>query len=33
MDAASARFGRGSVTPARLLGGRATERPRLGQRD
>lgn len=33
MDAASARFGRGAVTPARLLGHRATERPRLGQRD
>jgi DNA polymerase-4 len=33
MDAASARFGRGAVTPARLLGHSATERPRLGQRD
>lgn len=33
MDAASARFGRGAVTPARLLGHAATERPRLGQRD
>lgn len=33
MDAASERFGRGAVTPARLLGHRATERPRLGQRD
>ena len=33
MDAASARFGRGAVKPARLIGNRATERPRLGQRD
>jgi DNA polymerase-4 len=33
IDAASARFGRGAVTPARLLGHSATERPRLGQRD
>ncbi len=33
MDAASARFGRGAVTQARLLGRTATERPRLGQRD
>jgi DNA polymerase-4 len=33
MDAASARFGRGAVTPARLLGHSATERPTLGQRD
>lgn len=33
MDAASARFGRGAVKPARLLGSSATERPRLGQRD
>ena len=33
MDAASARFGRGAVKPARLLGNAATERPRLGQRD
>ncbi len=33
MDAASARFGRGAVTPARLIGHSATERPRLGQRD
>jgi len=33
MDAASARFGRGAVTPARLLGSRRTERPSLGQRD
>ena len=33
MDAASARFGRGAVTPARLIGHAATERPRLGQRD
>jgi len=33
MDAASARFGRGAVTPARLIGNAATERPRLGQRD
>lgn len=33
MDAATARFGRGAVTPARLLGSRRTERPTLGQRD
>jgi DNA polymerase-4 len=33
MDAASARFGRGAVTQARLLGHRPNERPRLGQRD
>jgi DNA polymerase-4 len=33
MDAASARFGRGAVTPARLIGHAATQRPRLGQRD
>ena len=33
MDAASAKFGRGAVTPARLLGSRAQDRPRLGQRD
>jgi len=33
MDAASARFGRGAVTPARLLGSQRTERPTLGQRD
>lgn len=33
MDAASAKFGRGAVKPARLLGSTATERPRLGQRD
>ena len=33
MDAASARFGRGAVRPARLIGHSSTERPRLGQRD
>ncbi|MFM9878485.1 MAG: DNA polymerase IV [Rhodoglobus sp.] len=33
MDAASARFGRGAVTPARLIGHAATQRLRLGQRD
>ncbi len=33
MDAASARFGRGAVTPARLLRHDPHERPRLGQRD
>lgn len=33
MDAAGERFGRGAVTPARLLRVRDTERPRLGQRD
>jgi DNA polymerase-4 len=33
MDAASERFGRGAVKPARLIGHSATERPRLGQRD
>jgi len=33
MDAASERFGRGAVKPARLLGHSAHERPRLGQRD
>jgi DNA polymerase-4 len=33
MDAASARFGRGALKPARLIGDRTRERPRLGQRD
>jgi DNA polymerase-4 len=33
MDAASAKFGRGAVKPARLLGNSRIERPRLGQRD
>jgi DNA polymerase-4 len=33
MDAASARFGRGAVKPARLIGHSATQRPRAGQRD
>jgi DNA polymerase-4 len=33
MDAASEKFGRGAVGPARLLGHNAHERPRLGQRD
>ena len=33
MDAASERFGKGAVKPATLLGHRATDRPRLGQRD
>lgn len=33
MDAASARFGRGAVKQARLIGHAPTERPRLGQRD
>ncbi len=33
MDAASARFGRGAVKQARLIGTAATQRPRLGQRD
>jgi len=33
MDAATARFGRGAVTPARLIGHRASARPSLGQRD
>ena len=33
MDAASAKFGRGAVKPARLVGRGVTERPRLGQRD
>lgn len=33
MDQASARFGRGALTPARLLGSTRSERPRLGQRD
>ena len=33
MDAASAKFGRGAVTPARLVGHEHRERPRLGQRD
>jgi DNA polymerase-4 len=33
MDAAGERFGRGAVKPATLLGHRAAERPRLGQRD
>lgn len=33
MDAAIERFGRGAITPARLLGHRSIDRPRLGQRD
>ena len=33
MDAASAKFGRGAVKPARLLGHTGYDRPRLGQRD
>lgn len=33
MDAASERFGRGTLQPARLLGHVRGERPRLGQRD
>jgi DNA polymerase-4 len=33
MDAATARFGRGAIRPARLLGPEASERPRMGQRD
>ena len=33
LDAAAARFGRGAVRPARLLGGERVERPRHGQRD
>jgi len=33
MDAASARFGRGAVKPARLIGHNSHDRPRLGQRD
>lgn len=33
MDAATAKFGVGSVRPARLVGHTALERPRLGQRD
>jgi len=33
MDAATARFGRGAIRPARLLGPEARERPRMGQRD
>lgn len=33
MDAATARFGRGAVTPARLIGHSAHHRPSLGQRD
>lgn len=33
MDEASARFGRDSVRPARLIGDSALQRPRLGQRD
>ncbi len=33
MDAATARFGRGAVTPARLIGHTANNRPNLGQRD
>ncbi|WP_309617891.1 DNA polymerase IV [Salinibacterium sp.] len=33
MDAASARFGAGAVTQARLIGHTAQVRPRLGQRD
>jgi len=33
MDAASEKFGRGAVRPARLLGHSVSERPRLGQRD
>ena len=33
MDAASARFGRDAIRPARLLGGEADARPRMGHRD
>lgn len=33
MDAAIEKFGRGAITPARLLGHRSIDRPRLGQRD
>lgn len=33
MDAATAKFGRGAVTPARLIGHRAPSRPQTGQRD
>lgn len=33
MEAASARFGRGAIGPARLMGAERSERPRLGQRD
>lgn len=33
MDAASARFGKGAVRQARLIGHTPNERPRLGQRD
>jgi DNA polymerase-4 len=33
MDAASSKFGRGAVTPARLLRNPGPERPRTGQRD
>lgn len=33
MDAAVARFGRGAIRPARLLGREADGRPRMGQRD
>ncbi len=33
MDAASAKFGRGAVKPARLLGRSGYDRPRMGQRD
>jgi DNA polymerase IV len=33
MDAATARFGRGAVTPARLIAHAANDRPNLGQRD
>jgi DNA polymerase-4 len=33
MDAATARFGRGAIRPARLLGREADARPRMGQRD
>jgi DNA polymerase-4 len=33
MDAAIEKFGRGAITPARLLGHRSIDRPRHGQRD
>jgi len=33
MEAATARFGRGTIAPARLIGTERSERPRLGQRD
>lgn len=33
MDAATARFGRGAIRPARLLGRHADARPTMGQRD